>query len=169
MIPGVRRGLFSTAYACAVAHLKTHPLLANKRVIKTWFAWDGVGCPAEPTAAQMPAAQVRLLGGPIDRISGARTSGGPGETISRATVALVVDLWIPGQDVGDLADVGELAYDALFPMDRAERSALEAKFSLAGIADHRMTRPILPLSAESYGAGWVAGQGMIELTLHIDS
>jgi hypothetical protein len=168
-IPGVSKGLRRQVLAAFVNALKTSPLLANKRAIKTWLVWDGVASISEPTVDMMPACQVRLFSGPIVRKASTRLPGRPMTHIDVSSPVILIDLWTKGTDQGDLADVADLVYQALSPSDPLAYGELAEEFKQAGIADWQPTREIAPISEESFGQGSVAGQGAYQLTVFFNN
>ena len=169
MIAGVPKGTFRTAFECLASHLYTHPFFANKRIIQAWLTWNAATAPAPPPTTQMPAVQLRLLGGEMGRMASTRPVSGASTSASKVRLSILIDLWVKGGDQGDVADLGERIFDALFPQDRATRLALEKKFAAAGIRDWQMTRPILPPSAECFGDVSILASGSLDLTIHINS
>jgi len=169
MIPGVPGGFHRSALAAFAAQLMNHPRFANRRIVKTWTLWDGRSPVAPPAVAAMPAAQVRMISGPVVRLASARRPGGPMLSVSESRPTIIIDLFTAGTDQGDLSDVADLMIDALFPQDPAERSALDARFRVAGIRDYKLTREILPGSGESFDDAFVGGQGAVELTLQFNT
>ncbi len=165
-IKGVPLSLTHQVLDAFLGQLRNHPLLANGRAVKTWITWDGQGPINPPPESEMPACQVWLLGGPVRRLCSARAPGGPMMGISESKLQVVIDLYTPGTDQRDLADVAALIDRALAPRDHRERAALGDRFRRAGIKDWRKTREILPGSAESFAQLAIAGQGAYELTVH---
>ncbi len=167
MIKGLKRGVHRQVLGAFLAQLQGHPYFANNRVVKTWITWDGKTPVAEPTTDMMPAVMLRMVGSPAKRLTSQRRPGGPMLYAIQTNPQVFLDCWTPGTDQSDLADLGDLIFDALFPQDPAERAALEKRFRLAGIHDWDPKRLILPLSAESFDLSFVAGSGSIELILHL--
>lgn len=171
-IPGVPRGVHRSILAAIVAALRTDPILANSRTIRTWAIWDGSGPVAWPPASGMlPAAQIRLLGGPSRRLAGTRAPGRgqPMTYVNECKCNLIVDLAVGGTDQSDLSDLGAAVAAALNPGEPARRFALEARFRDAGIKDWQQTRAILPAAADSFADDGITGQGTWELTTFVDA
>lgn len=169
-IPGVPKGIRRAVKDAFVAGLETSPLLANGRAVKTWITWDGADkVLGDPPVDAMPAVQIRMLGGPSERIASARAPGQPMKFASKSKISMIVDLWVRGNDAGDLADVADLIYQALAPRDDDARTALNTRFRQAGIKDIELTREILPASAESYSRESIWGQGTYDLTVFFNS
>jgi hypothetical protein len=168
-IPGVPKGLRRQVRDAFVLALRIDPKLANSRVIKTWIIWDGSAPIADPTEAQMPAIVVRMLGGPVRRLSTKRGPGMPMSHIDESTLTMLIDLYTAGTDEGDLADVADLVYLALSPQADGPRAEIDEKFREAGIKDYQLMREILPMSAESFAQTAIWGQGSYDLKLQFFS
>lgn len=169
MIPGVPKGLRRQVRDAFVLALQTDPKLANNRVIKTWLLWDGKSPLAEPTDDQLPAIQIRMLGGTVRRLATTRGPGKPMSHVDESTPTMLIDLWTKGTDEGDLADVAELVYAALNPQEDGPRAQIQEKFRQAGIKDWQLAREILPTSAESFSLAGISGQGSYTLTVQFFS
>lgn len=168
-IPGVPKGLRRQVRDAFINALRVDPKLANNRVIRTWLLWDGSAPIAEPTEAQMPAVVVRMLGGPVRRLSTTRGPGKPMTHVDESTLTILIDLYTAGTDEGDLCDIADLIYSALSPQGAGPRAELVEKFREAGIKDYQLVREILPLSAEGFSQVAIWGQGSYQLTLQFYS
>jgi hypothetical protein len=164
-IPGIPKGLRRQVKECFVAALETNPLLANRRAVKTWLTWDGRDPVAEPTVDQLPACQVRLIGGTVERKATTRAPGTPMSYFNESRITVVIDLWTAGTDAGDLMDLGDLIVRALAPQDPDARTALNERFRINGIKDCQLIKELLPSSGESYTLASVSGQGAYVLTV----
>lgn len=169
MIDGVPKGLDRQVMVAFVAALRTNPVLANNRVIKTWLLWDGKGPVAPPTIAQMPAIQIRMVSGSVKRLAGTRAPGKPMSHVDESHPSILIDLWTPGNDQFDIADLSRLIYAALAPQDLEPRAQLQDQFRKAGIRDWQLTRQILPTSQESFSQEAIAASGSYELTVIYNS
>jgi hypothetical protein len=168
-IPGVPKGLRRQVLAAFINALRSDPKLANNRVIKTWMTWNGSDPIVDPSEAAMPGIQIRLLGGPVRRLTTTRAPRKPMSHGDESELTVLIDLWTAGTDQGDLSDLADLIYSALAPQDMDARAELAERFRVAGIKDWQLKREILPMSAESFGQIAVVGQGSYELTLQFFS
>lgn len=150
-----------------VATLRDDGQLA--RVVKQW-RWfsndpaDGGDIPLLPAHCPM----VRLMIQPGGQATREGTDGR--FHVYRMPLSIQIDTAIAGvagrrHEVSDALDLSALIYGALWPDDATARDAADARFRAAGVADVRLTQPILPVY---YDDAFLGSTGFVELVQHVE-
>lgn len=154
----VPRSDYTTAFRAFVGRVKSGTLA---HAVRTWREWDGRAPADDPVSAgQCPWVRLTPDGGAARRVA----DEGDGTYFGEERLGILIETWVTGTNVDAAFDLWGVVKDAIFPQDAAARSALDAAWLEAGIADVTLDAPAVP---NEYRDGLIGATGRVTLLLHL--
>ena len=130
------------AFTTLIGIFQSDPLLS--RVVSSWRIWDGSDKNPLPSTTLMPCVGLRIVGGPVERLSTNDEGNGIPTVDIRTKPFLVVETWVSGTNADDSYDLSDAVDAVLFPDDQVTRAAIRERLWDVGITDWTPTKDVLP-------------------------